>query len=400
MGSCTISCLLKAYYPYYTVRVQKVWKDYVTIPYWDIAVTNHTVNGAVVAQTFLNSQDGWLCGVNLYFSQVAATGNVTVLITELTNGSPDFNSVLGASTVNVLDLRLAAKGANPAPTDFPFLPIYLAKARYAIVVISAGNHFLWQRQDTNVVSGTYFTSTDGAWWQGELAKDMAFELQYCRFVNVQTLPDNTQIITGISQTQVVLRSLQLQNGIAAIAIGSHQFIPDGCQLIFEIQVNGVWYSMEAGVGGGPDVVLIGLPPTLPFRVRFVGTEWLMPALGVASNSRVVTSRPRPDMTFISAIRNTGTNVVTISADVRLEAWRGNPIHTFSARLLHGGGYSTIRIPDNTSVETAPDDPNAVIYHFTWTGMGAISTFRFKYTGATQNVLTCFHIAEHIDIDIP
>lgn len=375
----------KAYYPYYTVRVQKVWKDYVTVPYWDVVVTNHSVNGAVVAQTFVNSQDGWLNCVRLYFSQVAATGDVTCLITETTNGAPDFSKVLASSVKQAPDIRTAAKGASPTPTEFNFMPVFLGKARYAIVLVTAGNHFAWIRQDTNVVSGTFFYSTDGTWFQGELAKDLAFEIDFCRFTN--------------NQTRVQLRPLQLQNGIASITVGAHQFVPDGCELFYEVQYQGTWYALEAGVGGGPDVILAGLPPILPFRAVFLGTEWVQPALGVEVNSRVVTSRPRPDMRFISQIRAVPSPVTTITADVRLEAWRGAPHHTFTAKLLHGATYETVRNADLITSEVAPDDPNAIIYHLGWTGMGALSSFRFRYEGLTDNVLTVFHIAEHVDIDI-
>ena len=114
---------------------------------------------------------------------------------------------------------------------------------------------------------------------------------------------------------------------------------------------------------------------------------------------MLTTRPRSDMRFISAIRNTVASVTTVTAQVRVEAWRGAPHHSFTAFLLHGTSYGTVRTASAISSEVAPDDPDAIIYHYTWTGMGALSTFRFRYEGLTDNVLTCYHVAEHIDVDI-
>ena len=91
------------------IRLQQVWYDTVEEPYWDKVTENYSVSGAVVAQTWLNSQDGWVTKVDLFFSRVAATGNVDVLICELSNGVPDTDQNLGA--LDTLGTR--SQGVHP-----------------------------------------------------------------------------------------------------------------------------------------------------------------------------------------------------------------------------------------------------------------------------------------------
>lgn len=365
------------------MRLQQVWEDSVTEPYWDRIITNYTVNGSVVAQTFVNAQEGWLSEIQVPFSQVALSGDVVCMITETTNGMPDVSKVIAKTTVVQADLKIAAAN-NMLLTRFMFQPTFLRKGRYAFILSTAGNHYVWVRNNTNAVSGTLFYSTDGAFFQGDVTKDLAFNIAYCQFRQ--------------NQTTVELNSLTLTGGIAAIDINADAYAPDGTRLFYEVRIGSTWRQLD-NVDGGPGVILAGLPPLLPFRVTFVGTESVQPALGVASNSRVTTWRPRSDFRHISAIRGPIAAATTIKVDIRLEAWRGAPYHTHVCKLLHGAGYTTSRSPDAQTEEVPPDDPNALIRHYVFTGMGALTTFRLRQEGTTDNVLATFHVAEKIDIDI-
>jgi hypothetical protein len=369
------------------LRLQQVWTDTVEEPYWDKIVTNYSVSGAVVAQSFLNAQDGWLTKVDLFFSRVAATANVDVFVCELTNGAPDPTKILARSTRAVADLYIAS-AADPRPTPFMFQPTFLRKGRYGIIIVSAGNHYVWVLKNTNYVSGTFFTSTDGLWFQGELGTDIAFNVYCARFVN--------------NRTEVQLNALLLQGGIAAIDINADTIIPGGTRLVYQIQIAGVWHDLD-NIDGGPSVLFIGLPPILQFRAVFIGTDSVQPALGVASNSRVTTWRPAPLFRHISEIR-TFPSSSKIQCQIRAEAWRDGgapPEHTILFRLLHGAGYTTSRPPDLLSNAPAPDMPGyARIWNMTWTGMGALTSCRFRIEGTTQNKLTTYHIAERFDLEDP
>jgi hypothetical protein len=367
--------------PHGWVRLEQVWQDTIQTPYWDRVVTTYAISGSVIAETFVNSQDGWLSKIDLQFSRVAASGDVVMLITEAPNGVPDPTKVIARTTAVLADLKVCPKDGE-VRTSFLFNPTFLVKGRYGILVITAGNHYVWTRKNTNDVAGTYFHSTDGAYFQGDVTTDLAFEAFFCSFRS--------------NMTTVQLNSLTLTGGIAAIEINADSFIPAGAQMYYEVQVAGVWHRLD-NVDGGPDTVLIGLPPLLPFRVVFIGTNSIQPALGVASNSRVTTWRPGPNFVHISTILSRLPAAPTIQVDCRVEAWRGAPHHTFVAKLLHGATYATVRPPDVVSSEVAPDDPNALIYHFKFTGMGSLSTYRLRLEGTTDNVLATFHVAERFDI---
>jgi hypothetical protein len=74
-----------------SLRVRQVWTDlFETEAYWDVVAINSSISGSIMAETFLNSQDGWLTKLQLPFTRVAATGDVTVLITDTINGAPDY----------------------------------------------------------------------------------------------------------------------------------------------------------------------------------------------------------------------------------------------------------------------------------------------------------------------
>jgi hypothetical protein len=392
---------------HYLMRLQQVWIDMVEEPYWDIVTTDHSISGSVLGESFLNSQDGWLESVEVYFSRVAASASVTMLICETTNGAPDLSKVLATSTVEQADMHVAT-AAMQTSTKFSFQPTFLGRGRYAFVLVTAGNHYVWCLDDTNFIAGTMFYSLDGAWSQGDLTKDIACKINFCKF--------------SANQTKVTLNPVGLQNGIAAIDVNARAFTPSGCQLTFEVQKNGVWYPLanptNSDSGGGPSVIFTGLPEQLPFRASFVGTEWVQPALGVASNSRVRTWRPRSDMKHISAIRTMPSPIDEVSVEIRLEGWRGtdatdpwleeppgaghNALNTVRIRLMTGASYATLTEPSSYTYAVAPDDPdNTLIIKATWDlhakGINHITTYRWRIDGAVDNVLTTFHVAERIDV---
>ncbi|RZN24768.1 hypothetical protein [Bradyrhizobium sp. Leo121] len=393
-GAVTLDVIGTAWggFAHNVVRLQQVWQDTVMEPYWDRVVTNYSVNGAVIAETFPNSQDGWLCHINLFFSRVAATGDVTVLICQLTNESPDPSKIIARSTLPAGSLKTAT-AANPTGTTFRFQPTFLGKGRYGIIVMTAGNHYVWRLKNTNYIAGTFFYSTDGHWFQGDLTEDLAFEAYFCKFRS--------------NLTKVQLNPVQLQNGIAAIDINADTIVPDGTSLWYEVQKDGVWAALTGE--GQAASLFAGLPPLLPFRACFQGSDSTQPALGVSSNSRVTTWRPRSDFRHISAVRGPMSTINKITLDVRLESWRdaadyvaasnfsSNNHHHFRCFLLHGNNYATMRPADVATAEVAPDDPNAVIFHLTYYGMGNLTSYRFRMEGTTDNVLTTYHVAERLDV---
>ena len=369
--------------PHSVIRLVQFWVDEVVDSYyWRKIVTIEGLSGSVISQTFLNSQGGWLTSVDLFFNRVAATGDVHCLICECTEtGQPKFNKVIGRSTIAATFLR-----TPPNHTRIEFLPTYLAKgARYAIVLQTPGNHFVCIVHNNKFAQGSLFQSSDGAWSIGDLTKDMAFRLNFAKFRS--------------NRCTVQLLGLELNGGIGAIDLNYDSTRPPGTTISFEVQHQGNWVPL----GYYDSNPLVALPPLLPFRVTFVGTTDEMPGIGVASNSRSLTSRPRSDFRHISIARTMKAPVNTVYCDFRLEAWRGPPYHTFTPRLLTGAGYTTVRTPSLIQDEVDPDDPNTLIRSCTWNlaalGGTAISAYKIRAEGTTDNVLAVYLVGERIDIGV-
>lgn len=368
--------------PQHTVyRLQQFWTDEIVDSYYmDRVVTTEGLNGSVVGQTFLVSQGGWLTSVDLYFTRVAAEGDVHVLICETVNGAPAFNRVVARTTLAAADLR-----TWPGVTKARFVPLYLSAAvegsLYAIVLQTAGNHFVALVVNNKFAQGSLFHSSDGQWAQGDLTRDLSFQLNFATF-------EATRIA-------VQLTPLELENGIAAIDINVDSTRPAACQTTFEVQVNGVWTPLE-DYEINP---LAGLPPLLPLRVVLTGTTDAMPGIGIGPNGQCETWRPRSDFRHISTVQTLPAPCTTVYLDVRLEQWRGEPHHTFAARLLTGAGHATILTPD--SVEDRPDgrDPFAIVKRYTFLPTDPISDFRVRLEGTTDNVLACYHVAERVQVSL-
>ena len=216
------------------------------------------------------------------------------------------------------------------PTKVSFTPTFLSKGengtRYAIVLHTAGNHFVALVEGNKFAQGTLFYSTDAGFYAGDLTKDLAFELLFARF--------------NSSRTEVQLQPLTLSGGIASIDVLAEAIVPAGSQLVYEIQIAGKWYSMSDPASPLP---LNSLPPLLPWRAVLLGTTESMPGFGVSSNSRAYTSRPRSDFRHVSTAR-TVPSTTSIDIDFRLDRWRGPPYHTFTPRLMTGAGYTTLTAP--------------------------------------------------------
>ena len=370
------------------VRLAQFWVDEIVDSYyWRQVVTIEGLNGSVISQTFLNSQGGWLTSVEVFFTRIATTGDVHFLICECdVTGSPNFQKTIARTTLAVDLLR-----APPFSTKATFLPTYLAKGkRYAIVLQTPGNHFVSLVHNNKFAQGSLFHSTDQAWSIGDLYKDMAFRANFAKF--------------DTNRCQVMLLPLQLPDGIAEVDLNYDSTRPPGTTINFEIQHHGVWqqlgYSDNSPLGD-----INNLPAMLPMRVNFIGTTDEMPGIGVASNSRQFTSRPRGDMRHISTARTMpqSQTVNRVYVDFRVEQWLDAPYHSFLPRLLTGASYISVRTPSVIEKEIDPNDPLTMIFRCTWTladlGGTPITSYKIRMEGITDNPITCYLVSERIDVAV-
>ena len=359
------------------LRVTEFWTDTYTEEYWSSVTVTQGYNGAVVAEGWLNTQAGYLLEIGLYFKQAASAGDVTVLLVACDSSGPQMDSQIASATIAVADIKISTPD-NLQRVPAKFAPTFLkAGQRYAFVVVTPANHYLWMTTGNKYVDGVLFnSSSNGNFFLGDLTNDIAFDAVFAQF--------------RASQIQVQLNALQLAGGIVGIDLLALTSVPDGSSLTFAVQQNGIISPIDASLS------LIGLPAILPFYAIFQGTSAIMPGLGVGSNSRTETSRPATRLEQISkpVTLEGGATVNTVHIDVRLEYWRGAPHHTFVAKLRTGTNYAVVNAAAVVTTEVPIEDPNAIIYHFIFSGFAApINSWVWELDGTTDAATALYHVAE-------
>lgn len=340
--------------------------------YWRTITTTEQISGSQIAQTFLCSQNGWLTKVGLYFTNIASDGVVYLHVCKTKDGKPDLEQVLGSASVEPAYIQ-----QYPSVTKFELnKPVLLESGeRYALVLTTAGDHSVATVSGSSYAEGTLFYSTDGAFFQGDLTKDLMMDLYFAKF--------NEPYVT------VELKSISLSDGIADLDLLAGNIVPDGTDVIFEYQKDGVWYTLSED---GADQ-LAGLPAMLPLRVTFVGSSDIMPALDFA-DSTLTASRPATTMKHISTTRSLADQATEVRVTVLIDGWDAAK-HTCTIKIRSGGtdydpaSTSDIELGDGQIKRTCTFDFSA----------SPISEYQIIIEGTSATALDVFQILERIDVAI-
>lgn len=369
------------------IRMRRYWITTYDEAYWDSIVVEHTISGQQIAQTFLNGQDGWLTSIGLYFTQKASTGNVTVMLCEVAHGAPNPEAVIAISTLNVADIKVSANGTVETKVAIP--PTFVENGkRYGVVLTTGGNHYVAMANGTQYAQGSFFYTLDGAYMQGTAEKDMMFSLYYARFNKTRTV--------------VELKSMSLSGGITDIDLQSQMAIPGSCSLTFQVQVAGVWHSLDNVAEG--NTPLYSLPPLLPFRAVFVGTTDVQPALAL-DQSRLQYSRPRTSFKHISSNYILAASSDSFKVIVTLENYYETN-HNLNCALLLNGVGGEIAPASVSDIEVDPPiDPRSPNHKniqrtFTWTDTEIttpMSSVKIVLNGATSSALDTFHVSDRVHL---
>ena len=349
------------WYGYYGYRVARQETRY------ELQTVTTSYNGAIIGQTFLVSNAMWLTKVGLQFTQIGASGDVMVAVCETEGGKPDLLKTLTRVTVARGDLK-----KYPEETAIPVPPVLLeAGKRYALVLITQGDHRLATVSGNDYTQGTLFFGTDGDYFTGDLTKDLMFTLYAAQFAQ--------------PRVEVVLQSVSLAGGISDINIAAPQIVPDGCELRYEIQVGGKWYPL-----GDAAMRLSTLPDIVPLRLVLLGTSDLAPAFRLVPNA-ITGSRAATSLTHWSKLRTLAAPSSSITVQVVVAQWDGAH-HTLACEIKSG---ATTYTPATTVVRVEPDG-QAKRITFTFTPP-AISTYAIKLTGARSAASAPFVVVERTDV---
>lgn len=353
------------------VRVRRYTEEQIEEPFFDRVVNTENVSGSVVGQTILQGSDGYLTSLNLFFTRKAVAGEVHVLISETKAGALDLKRTIARKTLAVADIDADPNGERATNINFGAVPLQKG-ARYAVVVMSAGAHFLATVEGNKLATGGIFYVQDGEIEQGDANVDLAMEAFFAEF--------------AAPILQVELSPLSLGGGIDMIDINADTTVFEGTRLEFQVLIAGEWKTLSQD-----DAILATRPEFARFRAMFIGTKDIMPALGVTgARSNVEVSRPGSARTIVSAERTMPAAVTTVTVRVRYENW--DDAHNASTvTLLHGAGFNT-EVTADASIDTvAPDDAGAMIRELTFT-VPSITSFKIKEVGATDDSRFADHVA--------
>lgn len=346
------------YYGYYTSRTETHYQlDTVTTSY----------NGAIVGQTLLVANAMWLTKVGLYVTQIGASGDVVLAITETEGGKPVLGRTVTKVTVPRADLK-----KYPTETTVAVPPVLLeAGKRYALVIITQGDHRVATVSGNNYTQGTLFFGTDGDYFSGDLTKDLMFTLYAARF----TQP----------RVEVMLQPLSLSGGVSDLSISTPQIVPKGTELSYEIQVGGKWYPL-----GDPANRLSVKPDIVPLRAVLVGTSDLAPAFQLTANA-LTGSRAGTAFTHWSTARSLAAASSSIQVQVVVAQWDAAN-HALTCELKSGASTYT---PATTVVKDEPDG-QAKRFVFTFNPSPGITSYQIKLGGTRNAASAPFVVVERTD----
>lgn len=355
------------------VRLRQIWQDTYQEPYWGYTPISHTVTGAQIAQSFLVSNDMWMTKFGFWVAVKAANEAIYLSICECTNGVPDLSKVVLHQMIPHTALVV-----NTEITRVSVQPTFLkAGKRYAAVLTSNANHQIGLSTTFNYVDGTFFYSTDGAYYQGDLTRDMIIEIWGAQF--------------NASQVTIEFNPLNLDGGIRGVDILAGAIVPHSTDLIYEVQPSGsgAWIPLR------PEdlTAFAATPPLVKFRGRFVGTRDMMPGLTLAG-SRVHISRPKVAFKHVSTPITLASPSSSITVTYTVEGFLETP-HDFTVQFRSAG----LTISPSTTVtkplSDLPNIPNRIERTFTFHPAAATSTFTLIETGATNSAGSTFNVSEQV-----
>lgn len=363
-------------------RVRKFWTTTVSEPYNVYAPVNHTIQGVLKAQSWLQSQDRWAPGVRLGLESWSAGAEITVSLIECgSNAAPEPGRTLAKTTLAASQFKVW-----PEQTRFPWsTPVFLESGkRYAYLIATTGDVNAAYAEGQKFLSGNLFETTDGAFFIGDLTRDLCHVTEYCQFT--------------LTSLTVLLQGINLDGGIHNIRIRNAEVVPENSTRTFQLQVGGSWRTIEAPEG--EDTMFgSGVTPYYDFRVVLNGNQWAMPILDMGS-SEVDLFRADDDVRHITPVIAFGSSLETVYVKATMGAWDAAR-HTLAARLRHGAGYATLKTHD--AVETKPViGPDGLvrasavemIWTFNFTAPG-IAGCKIDFIGTTNNPRVTYHVERRV-----
>ena len=317
-------------------RARRVWEDIQTETY-NVRVRNtHTIQGTQLAQTFLIGTMRYLTKVGVVFDQLGPDSGVTMMVCYADEGEPSIDQG-GIAQVTVPYNQLNLND----PTYFTFAPLLLEpERRYAIVLMTAGDHHVRVEESNDVLDGDLLYYQDGQFYEntdgtGEPQALMA-DLQFARF----------------KQTRATVRfnDVSLSGGIEDIDLTYGTIEPQNTRVWWEINVGGTWtrlpgeHSLQT-VSGLDNDLLQSKPSSLPLRCVMQGSRTIMPTVEAGPGSRVTVQRPdKTTFKHYSTNRTLANPTTEIHTAVQY-AYFEDAVHGLTVKLIDNTNGGTVLTSD-------------------------------------------------------
>lgn len=368
-------------HPYSYVQTQYYWIDTWTEPYWILDETDHSVNGALLAQSFLVSSDMWITKIGIYLVTVSSPVDINIVLCQCTNGQPDLTRVIATGT-------MPGNTIQSGQMNYLLInPSFAQKGqRMAVVVISNANHSIGMAAAGSYLDGTFFYSLDSAYFLGDFTQEMVLEIWTAQFTS--------------NQVTIQLTSLNLAGGIRNIDLTIRAQIPTSCQVVYEVLPSGTgtWLPITPD---NPLVPFANAPVLCSFRARFVGSSDIMPGI-VLPDSICNIWVPNSTFTFVSVLNTLAQTTTSLSVKIRVENFS---LIAHSLDASHGLMNGYIKIYYGSPTLTAYNwssltytlvdaDTNAYDILAVFTGIST-ENFVLVIKGTTNSVSDTFHVASAI-----
>ncbi|MBB4302357.1 hypothetical protein GGD81_001384 [Rhodobium orientis] len=357
-------------------RYAKLKKDTITDTYWYPVENTITITGTITAQDFVAPATGWLVDIPLYFSSLGRIGPVNVLLTKtLSNGDPDVNAVIGEAVLDVEDLKL-----YPHKTSVPITPVFTEIGeRYAIVIVTTGDHRLVTAPGAKYTAGALRQGVAGSFLQGDLTKDLKFNLVYAQF-------ERGNVVLN-------LKACNLDGGIGGIEIIAGQVVPDGTSLVYEINPGDGWVSIDQAAADA--AVFANLPAIVDVRVTMLGSTDLMPGVNL-DDATIRLMRSANVFKHFSTERLLAAPTSTVEVRWLLEGWN-EARHTFDCALRIGGAIEAWDSMEEITLKDEPDIEGRIERVFTFNLDAPTDRYEIVVDGTTTTPLDLFHGARRDDV---
>ncbi len=350
-----------------TVRITRVWIDRWTEPYWDIVTTPHTIQGAVLAQTVLMAQTGWMSSIEVFVTSADPAGGLTLMVTDALLGQPNTEKVLATAT-----LAPGAVTAGWLKIDLPDPLLVESGKRYAVILVSGAAHRVGYTEGTEYTQGILMYAQDGAYFSAAAERDLMLRLNFASFTTPRAV--------------VQMQPLQLAGGISEIDMLYDSATPAGCKLVWEYQTGGLWRPIS--VDNPPQ---FGGAALLPLRAVFIGTTDLMPAIRPAT-SQVIARRRGTAFVHVSTARTLAIASSNIRVRLLLEDFDAAAGHTVDCQLIIDG----TPLAAERSIDEIVDS-RSLWREFRFTPATAATAYAIRIEGSGITAANPWHVAERYDL---